>query len=188
MSVVVRQRLFVAVRLEEPAQSALQRTVEAVRDDYPGVRWSDPETWHVTLGFVGSVEEEEAQRVDAVTAEVAAATPALQLRLDSGVGTFNNTAIWAGIAYDADLTSAVEGLGRGLRAAGFAIEERRFTPHCTFARLPRGSAMPPGLLEELRAPRVAWPVERFVVVRSRLRVGGAEHAVRSRHMLTGKLD
>lgn len=185
MSHPARHRLFVALEVREPARAALVRAVEAVWDDHMGMRWTDPDDWHVTLAFVGATDEEGARRVAAAAAAVAEQTASLRVRLDGGVGTFDGAAIWAGVEYEPELAATAAALRERLCDSGFAIEKRRFTPHCTIARVPRGAVMPPGFLDEVKAPAVTWTARRLAVVRSRLSIGGAQHTINSAHELTG---
>jgi 2'-5' RNA ligase len=60
-----------------------------------------------------------------------------------------------------ELTGLAGELHGALRAAGFALEERPFAAHVTLLRRARMPRLIPPL------PRVAWPVDEFVLMRSR---------------------
>jgi RNA 2',3'-cyclic 3'-phosphodiesterase len=181
----VRQRLFVAIEVREPALAALQRSVASLREEHPVLRWAEPGTWHITLAFVGSVTAARAADVDAAVAASATGRAPLPVRLDGRAGTFAGGVFSASVADDPELSDLAADVDRRLRAAGFDLEERTFTPHCTLARVPRGSRLPGRLLGDYEGPAVTWTARRVVVVRSRLAVGGVSHEVRSAHELVG---
>jgi RNA 2',3'-cyclic 3'-phosphodiesterase len=180
----VRHRLFIALEVREPARSALSAASAPLRLAYPGLRWVDPAMWHVTLAFVGSVDAEHAAAVDEAAATVAARHDAFVLRLTGRVGTFGRSVLYAELDVPEDLRTAHLQLCDELEAAGFPVDRRPFTPHVTLGRAPRGSRVPPQLLSDCSAPPVRWSVAELQVVRSRLRVGGAVHEVRSAHELS----
>lgn len=184
MSEDVRHRLFVALEVREPARAALERAVAPMREALPGLRWTDADTWHITMAFVGSVDAARAEAVDDATAAVAAERPPFDVRLNSHAGSFGGgSLLYASIDEDEPLVESAAALHRALADRGFPIEERPFVPHVTLARAPRGVRVPPQLLADFPLPSVRWTARRLVVVRSRLRVGGSVHEIRSEHPL-----
>jgi RNA 2',3'-cyclic 3'-phosphodiesterase len=181
----VRHRLFVAFEVREPARAALIAAVEPLRREYPGIRWADPELWHVTLEFIGGVPPDRAEEVDAAVAAVARRRGALELRLTGAVGTFGRFVLYAELDLSEELMETQAELCDRLEEHGFTPDRRPFTPHVTLGRAPRGTRVAPQLLARYRGPAVRWTTQQLLVVRSRLRVGGAVHEVRSAHGLTG---
>ncbi len=45
-------RLFVGIEIPKPVAAEL----EALKVEMPGLRWSDPANYHITLAFIGEVE------------------------------------------------------------------------------------------------------------------------------------
>jgi RNA 2',3'-cyclic 3'-phosphodiesterase len=178
-----RHRLFVALQVAQPAHAVLERAVAALRLTSPQLRWANPETWHVTIAFLGGVDEDRLVDVDAAVAQVAGATPALPVRLDGRVDSFGWRVLFASIEENPELEALAGQVADRLRAAGFALEERHFTPHVTLARVPRGTRLPAELLDADAAPAVTWTARELLVMRSRLKVGGAVHEVRGAHRL-----
>lgn len=181
----VRARTFVAVDLEDPASTALAEAVRPFRARHPGLRWSPSEQWHVTLVFVGSVGADDAAKVDAVVRDRAARAGAMDLRLDGTVGSFGGRVLWAGVREDQRLRALARVLHEALTAEGFSLDSREFVPHCTLTRAPRGAWLPADLTHELATPEAGWHTAQVKVYRSRLRIGGAHHEVRSAHDLSG---
>lgn len=182
----IRHRLTVAVEVAEPARAALARSLRALRLDHPGLRWIEPENWHVALAALGSLPPGRADKVGAAVAEVAERWPTFPLRLDGGAGTVRNQLLYAGVQESAELYRLHGEIVERLFVAGFEVDAHDFLPHSPIARAPTGARLPGGLLGSFRGPAVTWTVRRVVVLRSRLRVGGVAQQVRWAHQLTGR--
>jgi RNA 2',3'-cyclic 3'-phosphodiesterase len=181
----VRQRLFVALEVGEPARAVLANAVAPLRAEHPWLRWTEPDSWHVTLSFVGSVEEHRAADVDQAAAEAVAGRGPLPVRFDGRAGTFAGSVFFASIVEEPSLTDLAADLTGRLVKAGFVMDDRDFVAHCTLARVPRGSRLPSRLLGGYAWPAVTWTARRMVVFRSRLRIGGVAHEERSIHPFVG---
>ena len=123
-------RLFVAIDPPAPVCDALA----SVQGDLSVGRLSDPETFHLTLAFLGEVDPDRAEEAHAELEGIA--MPGFDLAL-SGVFALSEAIVAAGVA---DATALADLHGRVLRAlrrAGVTLDRRRFRPHVTLARLPR---------------------------------------------------
>ncbi len=140
-----RLRVFVAVDPGKAIRSrcvALQDTLARSADR---VRWEKPENIHVTLLFLGDVDERDllpvCQAVSAVCAEQGAVPVSAE-----GVGCFPNLqrprTIWAGIGMGAaELVALHDALETPLIDLGcYRREERQFKPHLTLGRV-KGDGM-----------------------------------------------
>jgi 2'-5' RNA ligase len=127
-------RLFVALSLPE----ALRLRLAPLGGGVPGARWTSPENLHLTLRFIGEVENGVADDLDAALAGVSA--PAFDLTL-SGVGHFGKAAaariLWAGAEPNDALNHLQAKIETAVMHAGLPAEQRRFSPHVTLARLKR---------------------------------------------------
>lgn len=124
-------RLFVGLDFPAPVRAELMALAGAI----PGARWMSEEQLHLTLRFIGEVDERMAEEIDLALARIAA--PAFELTLQ-GLGQFGDGAphtLWAGVAPNEALTRLAAKVDSALRNAGFAGDNRRFTPHVTLARL-----------------------------------------------------
>ncbi|MEH3078273.1 MAG: RNA 2',3'-cyclic phosphodiesterase [Quadrisphaera sp.] len=139
-------RLFVSL---EPPVEAWAPVADAVTElgQVPGVRWSPPTRWHVTLAFLGELDDDDARRLAPPLRSAVAAAGPVRLRL-AGTGTFGTSVLWAGVAGDVErLSSLAAGVVEAARAAGVGLEERPYQPHVTLARAAgRGGA---GALRQL---------------------------------------
>ncbi|MCB9959916.1 MAG: RNA 2',3'-cyclic phosphodiesterase [Rhodospirillaceae bacterium] len=125
-------RVFVGLALPESVRDALYRLGGGV----PGARWLDPANYHVTLRFIGEVDEPQAADLDAALARVSAPSFGLEI---GGVGHFGTrtrpSSIWAGVENSAPLAFLKDKVDRAAVAAGLGPDDHRFTPHITLARL-----------------------------------------------------
>ena len=133
-----------------------------------GGRAMKRDTLHLTLAFLGTVSPEMAERAVAVAGMVQG--HAFDLLLDKLECWRHNHIVWAGAsALPPAALELAEGLGKALRAAGFALERRPFAAHVTLLRNARCT-------EVLAQPRpIAWPVRDFVLVESKLSPQGARY-------------
>jgi len=127
-------RLFIGIALAQEAAEALAR-VRAQFETGSGadVRWSAPSGWHVTLQFLGSMDEQrEKCVVDKLTAVRAATVPVLI----EGLGFFERAGIfWAGLAPAPELLALQQFVTAAMRNCGFVPEARPYSPHITLARM-----------------------------------------------------
>lgn len=128
-----------------------------------GLRWSEPEDWHVTLGFYGE-ETDPAERVTWLRGRLAG-QPAPTLRLQ-GAGSFSHVLYFGVYA---------EGLVELATAAG-AGQERPYLPHLTLART--RESVPPELPRRLSAfTSETWTATEVVLMCSERAAEGARYSV-----------
>lgn len=125
-------RLFVGLSLPDGVIARLAMLCAGV----PGATWTPPENMHITLRFIGDVEEHQAEEIDHLLAGITAAPLALELM---GLGTFGEGAkarvLWVGVAPSPALSHLQAKVESACVRAGLAPEGRKFMPHVTLARL-----------------------------------------------------
>jgi RNA 2',3'-cyclic 3'-phosphodiesterase len=131
-------RCFLAVPLAEPALSEARRLQASLAERVHSVRWTRPETLHVTVHFFGSIEETRAANAVDVVAPVASRTPTFDVELGR-LGAFPARGLprvlWLGPAHEvAPLTRLALECRSALSGAGFDVEARPYQPHCTLGR------------------------------------------------------
>ena len=124
-------RLFVAVR---PPAEVLERVAALDRLSLPGLRWTTPDQWHVTLRFLGQVDDADAV-VEALTAAVTTA-PTAEAVLGPATGRFDQRVLHVPVSGPAGLAGAVVGATAHL---GRPAEDRPFAGHLTLARVAKGA-------------------------------------------------
>jgi 2'-5' RNA ligase len=173
-------RAFLAIELTDPIRQRLAEAQENLRPAAEGVKWVAPEKIHLTLKFLGEIEEDAVPAITDAVAEVAGRIEPFHISVES-VGAFpprgKPRVIWAGIAEDtgrlADLQRQTEA---ALKSLGFKPEKRRWTPHATIGRVKkrRGSRELRPALDERQDDRFgAQPVTEIVLFRSDLFPAGA---------------
>ncbi|MEU2119409.1 RNA 2',3'-cyclic phosphodiesterase [Streptomyces sp. NPDC016459] len=169
-------RLFAGV-LPPPEQLAeLTHVVDRLHrlPGADGLRWASRPGWHLTLAFMGEVDEKLLPELRVRLARAAHRTPPFPLRLHGG-GHFGRRALWTGVAGDLDeLRLLAERADAAARRAGVPMDEhRRYQGHLT---LGRGRAddvdLRPFLdvLDGFEGTR--WQVAELALVRSNLPVSG----------------
>ncbi|HEX5542946.1 MAG TPA: RNA 2',3'-cyclic phosphodiesterase [Micromonospora sp.] len=185
-------RLFVALYPSPEAVNDLTEQVGRLRVGEAAamginVRLAVPERMHVTLAFLGEIEETWLKGVTAALgraaqtwhrpAGVAGSRVGLgpaRIRLAGG-GCFGRgrfTVLWAGLTGDVDALHALnQAIRRELKRARLPHDRRPFRPHLTIAR--PGERMEPEPIEEDRCTLdgylgPSWPVTEMVLMRSHL--------------------
>jgi RNA 2',3'-cyclic 3'-phosphodiesterase len=135
-------RLFMAIDLDEAARSAVsqeqRRLTAAFRDDRrSSIKWVPADHMHLTLVFLGEVDE---ARAAAIIEDVGADLPSAPFDLHfRDVGVFPPrgapTVLWLGVASGAEASIALHRvLVERIARHGIALEQRPFHPHLTLAR------------------------------------------------------
>lgn len=168
------RRVFLAVAPTDDARQALAAKLGSVA--LPG-RPVPPPNWHVTLRFIGAVDE---PTVDLLVHAVADADlgPGFGVRWGS-LGAFPRpakaTVLWLGAASGAPTLSALAArIERALVAAGFEAQDRPFRPHLTLSRIRPPQDVGP-LVDSVAPMAVDMPVDRVVLLESHLGAGGARY-------------
>lgn len=170
-------RTFIAVELPDAARAALQAHIARLSRALPRVRFQPPDSLHLTLAFLGELDDE---RLDAATqAAIAAASTAPPFTLMvAGLGIFGPPSaprvLWCGVGGDVPTLLRLQAaLADRLEATGFPRERRPFAPHLTLARFkqPLDPAAPQRLSAILANPSVAktpFTVDSLSVMKSEL--------------------
>ena len=167
-------RLFVAIAPPSAVLDELDALVEPLRARRLDLRWTNREAWHVTLAFLGQVDETAAARL--LPRLERAARQHHQMRLGfAGAGAFPAAAranvLWSGLSGDRRaLARLAESVAAGASRAGATPPDkgRRFQPHLTLARC-RMPADVTGLVSALGGYQgQPWTADRVHLVRSRL--------------------
>lgn len=175
-------RLFFAIELPAEARAAIAKARDLLGLDPHKFRAARTETLHLTLRFVGEVEESRVPALVAAGERAASKAPPIPCEIE-GLGSFPKASrarvVWAGIK-DRSAAEALGALAARLeaevRAAGFPPEARAFAPHVTIARArgPGGFAL---RLLESTGPLAGFVATELVLVRSHLGPSGAHHEV-----------
>jgi len=124
-------RLFVAVTPPAEVVAALAEAVARARPTAPELRWVDLGGSHLTLAFLGSVDDGLRAALAERLGRVARRHPPVDVRL-AGAGRFDDRVLWAGIA--GELAPLAAGIRRAAEKAGVAdVDARPLRAHLTLA-------------------------------------------------------
>jgi RNA 2',3'-cyclic 3'-phosphodiesterase len=167
-------RLFVAIDLPEQIKAELAGLVA----ELPAAKWVDQQELHLTLRFIGEVDEQSCRAVQAALAGIAFTGFSLTLR---GVGHFppgkHPRVLWVGIEPSQQLLHLQQRVELMLTNTGIPADERHFSPHMTLARLKETPPAEVGRFETRHA-ELAFPpfeVKEFILFSSTLTRQGAIH-------------
>lgn len=166
----VAQRFFFALWPEpELAHTIWQATADLVPKGTG--RRLVPEQLHITLAFLGQLEETHLACMTDAAGHVQGES--FTLDLDEAGHFPRPQVVWVGasrvpVALQALQFQLVTQLNR---QCGYQPEARAFLPHITLWRKVRRVTLPE------QKPSLAWPVNRFVLARSRTLPSGAEYAL-----------
>lgn len=125
--------LFTALAIPELVRSRLT-ALQAFDEGLWDANWVPEENFHVTLAYIGPVEEPLAADIDTELARIR--SPGFELRL-KGVGAFGGKrpqVLYAAVEKNPALAALAEKHFSALRRLGVAVDGRSYTPHVTLAR------------------------------------------------------
>jgi 2'-5' RNA ligase len=173
-------RAFIAV--EVPFSEELEKFSKDIKASGANLKMVDLRNIHVTLKFLGDIEESLVPEVEKAMKDAVAGIPPFKARL-LGTGAFPNigrpTVIWAGLEHAEPLEVMARRLEEGLVPLGFEPEKRKFSPHVTVARVKDGRNK-----LELTEALSFWeegdfgqvPVDQLILKKSVLRPEGPEYS------------
>ncbi len=161
-------RLFVGIA--HPPELKLRLSL--ICSGVPGARWVDPGNYHLTLRFIGEVDEGVASDIDAALLQIRAPRFAVSL---AGIGRFGDRMLWAGVDKSPPLVHLRDKVESALVRLGLPAETRRYAPHVSLARLRNASeAKLQAFIGEHALFRAApFEVEHFSLVASYLTKSGS---------------
>ena len=171
-------RTFLAVEISDEVRSRAVELIQSLSTLAEGVRWVRPENLHVTLQFLGEVEDRELNDVCRGASRAAANVSAFSCDCGS-VGAFPDlqrpATVWIGAKADSGMGSLHEQVETAMAELGFPRERRPFKPHITLGRIRRrgGNQKLTELLDELSVGDYGtFPVKELVVFSSERQKGG----------------
>ncbi len=178
-------RLFVAIELSEDLKAPLEQYLAAHGAVCRDLRFCKPEQLHLTLKFLGEIDEGRLRRIEKVIRQACESFEPFEIALTT-LGAFPPRGLprvlWCGIDDPQRRCAAwVKRAETGFAKLGVPKEKRDYHPHITLARSrgPAGGEAIRALLDSppvFGAPRMR--VEQVTLFESRLRPGGAVYRPR----------
>ena len=181
-------RTFLALELPDTIKTVLRRRIERLAHALPDVRFVDVAGLHLTLAFLGELDNAQLAAVTDAAEETASAHAPFTLRL-ARLGTFGSPrsprVIWVGLAGEvAQLGALQSSLAEALAARGFPREARPFAPHLTLARIKKplsdDALAALARLQGEPAPDATWLADALSVMKSELLRPAARYTALSR--------
>jgi 2'-5' RNA ligase len=132
-------RAFIAIELPPEIKQGITNVQEQLRSAGANAGWTRPEGIHLTLKFLGEVEESKIREIMQMLAGATRGTGKLNLEV-TGVGAFPNVrtprVLWLGVTGDVEKLGSLQvSVENAMTGLGFEREERKFSPHLTLARI-----------------------------------------------------
>jgi 2'-5' RNA ligase len=174
-------RLFTG--LEIPVE--VSESLATLRGGLPGARWIDPENYHVTLRFIGDVDDVVAHEVASMLGRVRRQPFELRVEDLKSFGGRKPRAVVATIGPSQAVMELQAEHERLMQRVGLEPEGRKYIPHVTLARLRESSSRQVADYLAVRAPfrSPSFQVARFVLFSSRASVGGGPYVVEAAYPL-----
>lgn len=125
-------RLFIGIPMSRAVTDQLAAVRARLAQPADGLRWSSPESWHVTLVFLGATSPSQYDCVIARLRSLAATPVPVQLE---GLGFFDRSGVFfAGVRISSELAELQKSVVAATSECGFEPEDRPYHPHITLAR------------------------------------------------------
>jgi len=174
-------RLFTGLEIPSDIGQALS----TLRGGLPGARWIDPGNYHLTLRFIGDVDDTVAHEVASLLGRVKRGAFDLHMEGLTSFGGRKPRAVVANVSPAQALLDVQAEQERLMQRIGLEPEGRKYTPHVTLARLRESSSR--DVAEYLAARGFfrtsPFKVSRFVLFSSRASVGGGPYVVEASYPL-----
>jgi 2'-5' RNA ligase len=179
-------RLFTA--LEIPATTRTHLSL--LRAPLSGAKWVEPDNMHITLRFVGDIDDRTGDEFAGLLAEIYAEPFPISIQ---GVGSFGGReprVLWAGVEAGEPLATLYRANERAARAVGLDPDPRSFKAHVTLARMRgvRHQAVARFLQEHGGLRTEPFLATRFVLLSARPGSGGPPYPVEAEYPFEGTGD
>ncbi|MGB2601143.1 MAG: RNA 2',3'-cyclic phosphodiesterase [Candidatus Omnitrophota bacterium] len=132
-------RTFIALELSDEAREEFARITGILEESNADVKWVKPGSIHLTLKFLGYVEEDKVVRISEKLKDIVLGVAPFNVVLE-GIGVFPKwdyvKVIWVGLGEGADKVKELSlKAEEAMQAEGFEKEKREYSPHLTLGRI-----------------------------------------------------
>lgn len=182
-----KNRIFIALNPPEVLKSDIAGLIDILQQNNKEIKWVKPDGFHLTLHFLGYLEEETIKKVKNMMAGISGTFGRMEFKI-GGINAFPDLDNPRVIFLECEQEKgglAVElqkELGRGLARLGIKIDKRIWTPHITLGRVKNNFQLsifspkadsPPANNYQLKERK--FFIESFELMESRLSKEGAEY-------------
>ena len=166
-------RIFIAALLPEDIRLNLNEYVAKLKPSFEGVKWERDEKLHVTLKFLGEVNEATVNDISEDLETLCRKHSPFKMEV-ARLGGFPDLekprVLYIGLSPNEELSALQSEIEEGLIPFGFEKEKHRFIPHVTIGRVKRRlgiqSAVP-------MAEKVEFEINKIGVIKSKLEPKGS---------------
>jgi 2'-5' RNA ligase len=131
-------RTFIAIEVPEKIRKQIDDVITDEKKRGLPIKWVQYENLHITLKFLGEIDENKKREITPVLQEIANKVTPFHISLE-GIGCFptpkNPRVVWVGVIQGKDpLCAIVQNVETALSCYGFK-QEKRFHPHLTIGRI-----------------------------------------------------
>ncbi len=129
-------RAFIAIEIAAATVDRIAAAIDQLKPRIDGIRWVAPTNFHLTLKFLGNIDESQIDPIGQALTDVL--RPFQRFTINAkGLGVFPSVkrprVLWVGLV-GSRLVSLRAKVESALTPLGFAREEKIFTPHLTIGR------------------------------------------------------
>ncbi|KXG43821.1 RNA 2',3'-cyclic phosphodiesterase [Tepidibacillus decaturensis] len=169
-------RLFVALKLAEHVKNELKQQLPIIRNSLQLGKWVPEENWHITLLFLGEVDEKEMESLDQALNEAVKNVVPFQLQLKN-ISAFPSenkpNILWAGVHGDLQMLNKLyQNFVEALTKTKITFDAKpKYTPHVTLAR----KVNVPFKKENFKLTSSVWQVTSLTLYQSVFTVSGVKY-------------
>ena len=169
-------RLFVAIEIPKSLSddiSAAQSMIRSSVKTSAQMTFVDPRLMHITLKFIGEVNENAVQKIKAALCSISFSPFSIQVKRIELNSKKQPRVLWLSLHTSPPLVELATSVEQILTPFGIEREKREYNPHITLARIKRSS---PELISAVASVRdsieCTFPVTDFVLKKSVLTPSG----------------
>ncbi len=177
-------RVFISIHL--PDTEDLRCAIDDLKD-IEGMRTSPPDQMHITLKFIGDVNENKIPKIKECVRKACEGVSPFRITL-RGTGAFPNprrpSVVWIGADPEDIMSGIARRIGDNLRCIGIGFDDKRFKSHITIGRCRDPVNIDEFLNRYSETEFMSFECSEVLVMRSVLGPRGAKHTVLERIELT----
>lgn len=175
-------RAFICFEIPKEVSYSLRNLIHNLKTCGRGVRWVGHNGIHLTLKFLGEVEEQQIAETESKLEHIASNFHPFSISI-SGPGVFPNIKkpriFWVGLDEPTEYIQRIQqDIEKTLVPLGFEEEKRRFSPHLTLGRVKFNGPTIEKIARELLRTTIKkqkFSVNELVLMKSDLQPGGAHY-------------